>query len=344
MPLVWGCIVDRDQAFEIVKRARAALAELGDSDASAATVRAYQRELQRLADRATDRTPIGLVKTAQETRSASTWYRRRAALVHAAKAFLSRRLAEQDALQRAMRAGDAVGGQWVDAVRSMAKWLDVLDALPTGCPIPQDQRRRRRGKRAVLGRLPDDWRELLAARMPTYRLPFLVAAVTGCRPSELARGVTVRRVASDVIEVVITGAKVRAHAGQPERTVRVGLDGALGAALAGLLPATGEVAVAVRSAAAFSTAIRDAARRQWPRMRESVTAYCLRHQVSANMKADDVLGPLDVSAALGHATDKTAAYYGHRKQARKGGPQVLSARAVRKVRPVKGVGGVPRKG
>jgi hypothetical protein len=93
------------------------------------------------------------------------------------------------------------------------------------------QRARRRSKRVALGGLPPDWREQLCHRGSTgrYADALLLAALSGCRPSELERGIEVSRVVSPVtgqslIEIVIDGTKVKKMQGQPIRRIRYAED------------------------------------------------------------------------------------------------------------------------
>ena len=85
-------------------------------------------------------------------------------------------------------------------------------------------RARRRSKRVALGGLPPDWREQLCLRGSTgrYADALLLAALTGCRPSELEGGIEVSRVVNPMteqplIEIVIDGTKVKKLQGQPIR-------------------------------------------------------------------------------------------------------------------------------
>jgi integrase len=137
--------------------------------------------------------------------------------------------------------------------------------------------------------LPPDWRERLVARMPTYRLATLTAAVTGCRPAELVGGVRVS-IEGGMLVAFIRGAKVDVERGKgqewrrlewpldnPSRMVR---DLADEAARAG-----GALTVTIKSASNFSKSMSNAAAREWPRRKATITLYCLRHQVAAGMKA-----------------------------------------------------------
>ena len=81
----------------------------------------------------------------------------------------------------------------------------------------------------------------------------------------------------------------------------------------------------------FSGAVRSAAKREWPRLKRTITPYCLRHQAAADWKADPDMAADDVSRALGHATDKTKSHYGQAGQARRNGkgPVVTAAKEIK---------------
>jgi integrase len=76
----------------------------------------------------------------------------------------------------------------------------------------------------------------------------------------------------------------------------------------------------------------NAAAREWPRRKTTVTPYCFGHQIAADMKADGQLDSGEISAALGHLSDATKSTYGHAKMSK--GRGVALARVIA-ARPVK---------
>lgn len=67
--------------------------------------------------------------------------------------------------------------------------------------MPMDGRSDRDTKRQDMRGLPDDWRERLIERMPNYGPATLTAAVTGCRPAELASGVQLNMYESEELDI-----------------------------------------------------------------------------------------------------------------------------------------------
>lgn len=55
----------------------------------------------------------------------------------------------------------------------------------------------------------------------------------------------------------------------------------------------------------------NAAAREWPKRKTTLTPYCFRHQLAADMKASEQLDSEEISAALGHLSDATKSTYGH---------------------------------
>lgn len=198
----------------------------------------------------------------------------------------------------------------------------------------------RQSKRKALSGLPVDWRERLYLRMSTskYVLPLLLASVTGCRPSELVQGVhlTIGSVNEEsVLLIKITGAKVTSDSGQPERILQFPIKNCpflLELLIAETTDAGGHLDIAIQSAKAFSTAITRAAKTLWPSHKHDITAYCLRHAASADMKSS--LPPHQVAAALGHVSERTQRFYGQKQQSRstqKMAPEVVTCS--REIRP-----------
>lgn len=99
-----------------------------------------------------------------------------------------------------------------------------------------------------------------------------------------------------------------------------------------VMRAEGTLLVTIVSARNFSNAMSNAAAREWPKRRNTVTPYCFRHQAAADMKAGGQLDSGEISAALGHLSDATKSTYGHANMSK--GRGVAPAR-VTAARPVK---------
>lgn len=307
------------------------------STPSERTVAGYVAKAQLIVDRAGQGAGIDeLIAQAKQTRSASTWFSRRAALKHSFRALLDKLLAEQDIMQRAIKAAQSIGRDpdlvaWQKAVKrigDMTAWHERLRAEP-GPPI--EERRRRHSKRGDLRGLPDDWRERIVARMPNYQLAALTSAVTGCRPEELKKGVQLT-LEGGMLVATIQGAKVTAKAGQEWR--RLSWPGDSNSLLVRMLISevqAGASVAQIKDAKAYSGAMRAAAKREWPKRKTTVTPYCMRHAMAADMKASG-LDAAEISAALGHCSDVTKKYYGSWSQGRAGGVAPQSVEAARAVR------------
>ena len=208
----------------------------------------------------------------------------------------------------------------------------LASRIPTDCPIPLSERKQRHSKKQDLAGLPPDWRERLLARTPKYYLTLLVTAVTGCRPEELTTGIVVT-VNDGILTANTHGAKVTDLNGQPWRKMSWDLprEGLVGQLAEVVLQAGGTLRATIDSPTNFSTAVRDAARREWPRRKKTVTPYCLRHVFSADVKAAG-LPRQEVAAALGQAVDTTCQYYGTARQSGKNSvcpDRIEAARVVR---------------
>ena len=176
---------------------------------------------------------------------------------------------------------------------------------------PAREVRQSRSKGRTLPAL--SWQEqVMAASTPAQR-PFVALMwATGCRPAEIERGVTVRRVDGG-IEIEIPGAKVTATNGaaspqDPDRCQKPrGLH--LGVALG----ARQEIEMS-RKAKRIGNDFADIRRRTGL---AAVSAYSFRHQVSADLKAAGV-DKNAIAQVLGHASERTQGRYGRPSKGRAG--------------------------
>lgn len=206
------------------------------------------------------------------------------------------------------------------------------------------QRARRRSKRTALIGLPPDWREQLCRRGSSgqYADALLLAALTGCRPAELVSGVKVSREVNaetqqSLILIDIDGAKVKKSQGQPGRRLRYAEDDQH--PLVQMVRVTlarsqgSRLVVEIDKAGNFSAEVRRLAASLWPSHPQPVTAYCFRHQWSADAKRVGDAGA--VSRGLGHLSSKTQSLYGTASQGKRG--HALRPVSVEADRPVKEV-------
>ena len=280
----------------------------------------------------------GLLEVLQDTARPSTFYKRVAALRYFC-------FVRMDSLLDDLRR--LVGEVAVDGLA--VQFSELLHQVQVLVCLQQQgmtqERRRRRSKRQALAGLPFDWRTLLYQRgcAGKYGLALLVSALTGARPYELVSGVEIWRqhdetLRQDVIHFKLMGAKVKAQQGQPERVISYASTDSnpLVVALVELLRndlVEGRLFAQIENAANFTVEIRRLAKSLWPEHRQTVTAYCFRHQWSADLKA---AGDADaVSRGLGHVSAKTRRYYGTAGQSRSA--DQLRPVHIDAARPIKGL-------
>ena len=333
--------------FDIIKAARIAIAERTESTAKLPSEKSMQ-DYQRMAKRLIHHIPpdaVETIKRAADTRSAATWFKRRAALQWYARNKIQRLLKEQDSIQRILRAmpdDQGLREEWLGMIEVLESYCTLLAKIPIGCPIPQKERKPRHSKRKDLAGLPPDWREKLLMRMEMYRLPYLAAAITGCRPEELNMGILFM-IRDGELHVSIDGAKVKEKTGQPWREMswKLPREGLVSILATAVKLAGGSMEIRIDSPRNFSTNIRDAAKHLWPNCNETVTPYCLRHQFAADMKASGASDE-DIAKAMGHCAVSTAQYYGTARQSRGRSVHPDRVEAAREVRKAK-AGAMPHR-
>jgi integrase len=326
------------EEFETIKHARAMLAAIPKSSASEKTKAGYQRTMQRL--NATAKSGAGIIANASKTRKISTWFSRRAAIIYTTRDLVERLMKTQDAMQRELRGAgqdDPRWREWRATVREIKPWASFLKQAYEVPAIPKTGRVARHSKRQDLKGLPADWREKIIKRLPAYAPATLIAAVTGCRPDELVSGVTLS-IDNGHLVALIRGSKTTGLTGQSWRRLLWPENSESGMVreLARLVvqnQVSGGWEVNIKSAKAFSGAMRAAGKREWPGRPASITPYCLRHQAAADMKAAGTLSSGEIAAALGHCSDVMKSAYGHALMGRTGGVspvKVLAARPIKR--------------
>jgi hypothetical protein len=282
----------------------------------------------------------GAIAEALKTAKKSSWQACRAALLYCARRELEDHLAQQDKLQNACKAMEAIGGtapwgSWTARVELVLQCTQAIEAV-LAASLPIEGRVDRHTKRQDMAGLPPDWRELVVARMPAYRSAALTAAVTGCRPAELASGVQLR-IEGGMLVALVRGAKVDVARGKGQEWRRLewplNHPSELVHALVGeVARAGGALLVTIASASNFSKSMSNAAVREWPKRKTTVTPYCFRHQLAADMKADGQLDSGEISAALGHLSDATKSTYGHANMCKGRGVAPARVTAARQVK------------
>lgn len=316
--------MDKTQAYQVIKDARALMKQHPTSAASEKSKKEYVAIFNRIT-RGETITPIPFLES---TTSRSSFNKMRVSLNFVLRSRINMLLADQDKLQRSDDSDNS--DAWLKTVEKLYGVLHQIDDVANAsmqCVV------KRRSKRSDIVGLASDWRENLILRIQDKDVTAaLIAAVAGCRPAELVMGVEIV-IGAGVMRVVIQGAKVTKVSGQPTRELVYKLphESPLVKRLA-LRLGPGHHLIQIDNASRFSTSVRDAARRAFPALRRTITAYCLRHQAASDLKASGLSGG-EVSKSLGHCVDRTASRYGHFKQGkRKGGTAPDSVMATRGVR------------
>lgn len=216
-----------------------------------------------------------------------------------------------------------------------------------------------KAKKTALKNLPPNWREDLwqvasspkwRESRPQLRPALAVLWLTGCRPAELASGVSIGT-RSNVLAIEVRGAKLvdagNRQRGQPTRQYVFKLDSPDAADDPALLflsslvdtsklDERGNRTFIVRHDADYLyNCVVDLGRATYPAMRTRISPYVFRHQFGSDLKADPDVVLEDAAKAMGHLSDYSIGKYGNAVHGRKGGRVRVKPVAVRAARPVK---------
>lgn len=170
------------------------------------------------------------------------------------------------------------------------------------------------------------WRTKIWERLVEIDSPWLLqaatASLTGCRPEELD-GISIELLPDNRLQFTIRGAKVSANKGQPVRILKLKEETPEFEYLSNILkersgPLTQQPPIRKDSEgnpvplknppAAFEAAVKRAATqalgKKW-----HFSAYCYRHALAADLKADG-MDREDLAQVLGHVVTETASSYG----------------------------------
>jgi integrase len=328
---------EREKAYGTIRNARALSKALKPSMASSNSKTQYAQEFKRLVAKCASKTPEGMFEVMRSTRSKRTYYKRRAAARHVIQEGLMHTLQEQD---RHQVAGDTAA--WSMSIRKLEFLMELhatLERHGETCPITSPAKKR--SKRQMLHKLPEDFREKMYGSMSNskYRIPFLIAALSGCRPQELEYGIKLTK-AHGKLTLHIIGAKVIEGGvqGQAWREIEYSItDGhpLIAAALTELQNhGNNEILVSVASKDAYTAALRRVGRMLWPRINSEVTGYCLRHMFSSDGKAAG-MSMEQLAMALGHSVTRTQTLYGQAQISKSRGSGMLNPTSVRAAVPIR---------
>ena len=327
------------RAYDIIKKARAVVHEdkaerkkRKDSAASKTTQDDYAQKCK-LIDDALDEmsefeTPTLIHVLMRYASKKSSFYKMRAALKWRCLNKLKGLLSTQDALQRAGQRGQA----WRDCVSAVGAALveldEIRDASHAECLAYSGREvRRSESKKNVLQRLKPGWKDeflALSAKSEIYRAPALLMCMCGFRPEELSAnrvlGVGIEpgisaTLQGDQVIVTIPGAKVRAAAGQPERSFALRRDMLPGWFIAELLMTGSKRYTA--NPANISRHFDRISVKLYPRKHLKkpkdirITPYVFRHALATDLRRAG-WETEEIAAVLGESVSETVRHYGLR--------------------------------
>lgn len=178
---------------------------------------------------------------------------------------------------------------------------------------------KRQSKKLTLKNLDPDWREKLVEKSigSKYANEIAVIVTTGCRPSEMAKGVVISKTTDGSTKFRIIGAK------QKIKFDKYGNEISSGQAWRELtFPPSHPVASKIEAGryVAKASAIEEAIKHfasKCLKNGDMVTAYCCRHQIASDMKAEKK-GDEFIAKALGHRSVAALQGYGSVKSKSKG--------------------------
>jgi hypothetical protein len=209
--------------------------------------------------------------------------------------------------------------------------VDALQAIPSGLavvaaanklraphpPLHGDLKCGKKSKRICLGKLPVDWRETIYQSIADpFRVPLAILAVTGCRVSEISRGVVLTWTRNGPV-IVIRGSKVNHENGQPWRLIEIPMDHAWITAMPQVDGASLPYSIRVRcEKRKLQSAIADSVEKSFPEESYRISGMSFRHQATADLKAID-MNSVELAKYLGHRSTRTQGAYGHRRYGNK---------------------------
>jgi integrase len=185
-------------------------------------------------------------------------------------------------------------------------WADVKKTLTQdGVNI------KRHSKKYMLSALikRGNWTEKILDLLPEqYKQIAAVMSLTGCRPSELGKGVKISQSEGNLYFCIL-GSKVTSKSGQDSRVIGIDMSSKAAQYLVDCMKGREQISIVLANAKSFAEALASAGKSAFPRLRGRVSPYIWRHALSSDMKSSGVL-PEQVAAALGHRVTRTQEHYG----------------------------------
>ncbi|QGZ55102.1 site-specific integrase [Paraburkholderia acidiphila] len=216
-----------------------------------------------------------------------------------------------------------------------------------------------KAKKGALKNLPSNWQDDMwrtassaewRASRPKLQRALAILWLLGCRPAEIASGITIGW-ANGTLVFEVKGAKIvdagDRERGQPIRQVVFNRD-SLGAAespafafLADLVQTEGRneagihKLVVTHDADYLYNCVVSLGKATYPAMRTRISPYVFRNQFASDLKADPTVSLEDAAKLMGHLSDYSIGKYGHAVHGRKSSKGRVTPVAVRATRPVK---------
>jgi integrase len=156
-----------------------------------------------------------------------------------------------------------------------------------------------------------------------------VLQLTGCRPSELSRGVNVRLIEGR-LAFVIKGSKVSDCSGQESRLLMVEPDSIPAKYLLAHVSDSEMTNISLRNQKTFAEVIAAAGKQAFPRLRGRVSPYVFRHAFSSDLKSAG-RDQAEIARALGHRVTRTQERYGRSAHGR-GASSLVATHATQAIR------------
>lgn len=221
----------------------------------------------------------------------------------------------------------ALPGQRIDQPNSTSKYSSESSSTSTE---PGIEFRKGTSKRMGMHKLPATWRAMMAAQIKpshAYADHLTILEMTGARPVEFSNGVLVKR-ERGALKFTLVGGKLSSTTGLKERTLTVPVRTLGARRLARQLIPDGPAQVwkcKEKAMADYVTALREKA---FPGHPYKVSPYSYRHALASDLKSTE-MDRVDIAAALGHRSTRTAGAYGRKRTNGKVRPAPLKTVSVK---------------
>lgn len=318
-----------EEMNELTKVARSLANEILEQAIAPGTKETYQKIIDRHVPKAyicsEDMEGISISYKYPEPTRKRTWYQVRAAFRRDLAEGIKQILSRADHCQRVGNVGRREA-----ELTALPKVIEMLSPEGIfGKKVKFDasvERKENKGKRRTLRNLPDSWREMIFdASTPKLKQSVAVLALTGCRPDELKKGISVSESELGII-FTIHGSKTNDGHGQQERTLTIERT-EQNARFFDAIQA-GEIQ---EDDGYVRVSLNRLSKKIWPNRKSVISAYNFRHQMISDLKntgADSIR----IALTLGHSVTKTQSMYGQANQGRSGSGGLIDASGSREVK------------